>query len=159
MDPKLFDAIRKNEITTFSRLVKENEGILNQRTAGSFSTPLHLASKYGCTEMVSEILRLCPDMVFVENKNLETPVHEACRQENVKILMLLLDANPTAACKLHPTCKSPLFLACSHGHRNMVSFLLKLPEMVGPGVAGFDKTCILIAASRGHTGGHQSFLY
>ncbi|XP_061359129.1 ankyrin repeat-containing protein At5g02620-like [Gastrolobium bilobum] len=151
MDPKFLDAIRKNDITTFSSLVKENEGILNQRTADSFNTPLHLASMYGCTEMVSEIVGLCPDMISAENKNMETPIHEACRQENVKVLMLMLGVNPTAACKLNPTCKSAFFLACSLGHLDLVNLLLNLSEMVEPEAAGFDQTCIQIAVSRGHT--------
>ncbi|MED6204831.1 hypothetical protein PIB30_012329 [Stylosanthes scabra] len=151
MDPNLFEAIRKNDIAAFSSLLKENEGILNQKTADSYSTPLHIASKYGCNEMVSEIISLCPDMVSVENKKHETPIHEACRQENDKVLMLLLDANPNAAYKLYPTCKSPLFIACSHGHLDMVNLLLNLPEMAEKSIEAFDQTCILIAASRGHT--------
>ncbi|KAL4366168.1 hypothetical protein AHAS_Ahas07G0179100 [Arachis hypogaea] len=151
MDPNLFDAIRKNDIATFSSLLKENEGILNQKTADSYSTPLHIASKYGCTEMVSEIISMCPDMVCVENKKHETPIHEACRQENTKVLMLLLDANPNAAYKLYASCKSPLFLACSHGHLDMVNHLLNLPEIAERSIAEFDQTCIIIAASRGHT--------
>ncbi|KAL1307149.1 hypothetical protein AAHE18_17G011200 [Arachis hypogaea] len=138
MDPNLFDAIRKNDIATFSSLLKENEGILNQKTADSYSTPLHIASKYGCTEMVSEIISMCPDMVCVENKKHETPIHEACRQENAKVLMLLLDANPNAAYKLYASCKSPLFLACSHGHLDMVNLLLNLPEIAERSIAEFN---------------------
>ncbi|MED6197356.1 hypothetical protein PIB30_055771 [Stylosanthes scabra] len=121
MDPNLFEAIRKNDIATFSSLLKENEGILNQKTADSHRTPLHIASRYGCNEIVSEIISLCPDMVSVENKKHETPIHEAGKR------ML------------------------SHGHLDMVNLLLNLPEMEEPSVAGFDQTCILIAASRGHT--------
>ncbi|MED6197357.1 hypothetical protein PIB30_055772 [Stylosanthes scabra] len=145
MDQRLLNALRKNDITTFSILVKENEEILYERTAGSFNTSLHLASKYGCTEMVLEILRLCPDMVFYENKNLETPVHEACRKKNVKILMLLLDA-----CKLNPVGKCPLSLACRNGHLDVIKFLLNAPLIMWPRAAVFHENCILIAASSGH---------
>ncbi|XP_020227850.1 ankyrin repeat-containing protein At5g02620 [Cajanus cajan] len=151
MDPKFYDAVRTNDLTTFSSLVKENEEILHQRTADILNTPLHVASRYGCTEIVSEIVRLCPDMVSAENKNLETPIHEACRQENVGVLKLLLHANSTAVCKLNQNGKSACFLACSHGHLDMVNLLLNLSDMVGPEEAGFDQTCIHIAASRGHT--------
>ena len=69
---------------------------------------------------VSEIVRLCPDMVSAENNNTETPIHEACRQENVKVLILILEANPTAACKLNSSCKSAFFVACFHGHLDLV---------------------------------------
>ncbi|MED6204830.1 hypothetical protein PIB30_012328 [Stylosanthes scabra] len=144
MDQRLPNAIRKNDITTFSILVKENEEILYGRTAGSFNTSLHLASKYGCTEMVLEILRLCPDMVFYENKNLQTPVHEACRKRNVKILMLLLEA-----CKLNPADivrellnqwpeltevidengNSALHLAVIEGHYKLAEFLINKTKL------------------------------
>jgi ankyrin repeat protein len=157
MDQEFFDAIKKNDMNTFSSLVKEREGILYQRTDDTLSTPLHLASKYGCIEMVSEIIRLCPDMVSAENKNIETPIHEACRQENVEILILLLEVNPMAACKLNPTCKSAFFVACCHGHLDLVNLLLNLSDNVGREVAGFDQACFLIAASRGHTGVHREF--
>ncbi|KEH39550.1 ankyrin repeat plant-like protein [Medicago truncatula] len=151
MDQEFFDAIKKNDMITFSSIVKEREGILNQKTDDTFSAPLHLASKYGCIEMVSEIVKLCPDMVSAENKNMETPIHEACRQENVKVLMLLLEVNPTAACKLNPTCKSAFLVACSHGHLDLVNLLLNLSEIVGQEVAGFDQACFHVAAVRGHT--------
>ncbi|XP_027929673.1 ankyrin repeat-containing protein At5g02620-like [Vigna unguiculata] len=151
MDPMFYLAVRTNDITTFSSLVKENEEILQQRTADSFSTPLHLASRYGCTKIVSDIVRLCPDMVSAEDKNMETPVHEACRQDNVVVLKLLLDANSSAVCKLNLDGKNACFLACSHGHLDMVKLLLNLSEKVEPVAAGFDQSCIHIAASRGHT--------
>ena len=157
MDQEFFDAIKKNDMTTFSSIVKESEGILNQKTDNTFSTPFNLASKYGCTEMVSEIVRLFPDMVSAENKNMETPIHEACRQENVKVLILLLEVNPKAACKLNPTCKSAFFVACSHGHFDLVNLLFNLSEIVGQEVAGFDQACFHIASVRGHTGGKKEF--
>jgi hypothetical protein len=96
-------------------------------------------------------------MVSAENKNIETPIHEACRQENVEVLILLLEVNPMAACKLNPTCKSAFFVACCHGHLDLVNLLLNLSDNVGREVAGFDQACFLIAASRGHTGVHREF--
>ncbi|CAK8535837.1 unnamed protein product [Lathyrus sativus] len=151
MDQEFFDAIKKNDMTTFSNLVKEREGILNQRTDDTLSTPLHLASKYGCIEIVYEIVRLCPDMVSAENKNMETPIHEACTQENVQVLMLLLEVNPMAACKVNPSGKSAFFVACYHGHLDLVNLLVNLSENVGLEVVGFDQACFHIAASRGHS--------
>ncbi|CAJ1955292.1 unnamed protein product [Sphenostylis stenocarpa] len=142
MDPKFYYTVRTNDIATFSSLVNENKEILHQRTADSLSTPLHLASRYGCTEIVSDIVRLCPVMVSAENKILETPIHE--------VLKLLLHTNSAAVCKINLNGKNACFLACSHGHVDMVNLLLNLSEMVGPEAAGFDQSCIHIAASRGH---------
>ena len=94
MDPSFFEAIAKNERRTFMNLVHENGEILQQRTAKTLHTPLHLASRFDNIDLVTEIIKLCPDMVAAENSKLETPLHEACRQGNVKVLPLLLDASP-----------------------------------------------------------------
>ncbi|KAI4355601.1 hypothetical protein L6164_004358 [Bauhinia variegata] len=152
MDQQLFEAIMKNDTRTFLSLVQEEEGLLLQRTENSFSSALHIACKYGHIEMVSDIIRLCPDMVFAQNKTLETPFHEACRQDNAKVLMLLLEVNPSAAYKPNSCGESAFFVACSHGSLDMVNLLLNyLPVMAASGEVGFDQTCIHVAASRGHT--------
>ncbi|KAI4355602.1 hypothetical protein L6164_004359 [Bauhinia variegata] len=149
MDPELYDAIVKNDTCTFLRLVQDDEEILQLRTKNSFNSALHLACKYGQFEMVSEIIRLCPDMVAAENKNLETPFHEVCRQCNAKVLMLLLEVYPSGAFKPNFCGESAFFVACSHGHLDMVNILLNYLSVIH---VGFDHTCIHVAASRGHTG-------
>ncbi|GLT70857.1 hypothetical protein SLA2020_429110 [Shorea laevis] len=66
-------------------------------------TALHLASKFGHVEMVSEIVKLCPDMVATQNKMLETPIHEACRRGTAEVLKVLLDrADLTAKAAASP---------------------------------------------------------
>lgn len=144
--------ISSNNIPELIDLLHENEGIIEQRTADSFNTVLHLASKLGHVDMVLEIIKLCPEMVAAENKYLETPVHEACHLGNANILKLLLDANPQAASKLNVERKSASFLACSLGHLDAVNLLLNQPGMVSLEDVGLDQTCIHVAASNGHTG-------
>ncbi|KAL6137584.1 hypothetical protein ACLB2K_062874 [Fragaria x ananassa] len=151
MDPRLIVCISSNNVPEFVDLLHENEGIVLQRTADSFSTVLHLASKLGHIDMVLETIKLCPELVAAENKYLETPVHEACRHGNANILKLLLEANPQAACKLNVQKKSALFLACSLGHLDAVNLLLNQPWMESLENLGLDQTCIHVAASNGHT--------
>ncbi|KAL6144648.1 hypothetical protein ACLB2K_055339 [Fragaria x ananassa] len=150
MDFTLLVAIKRNDMPTFSRLVKKNKGILEQREAHTWNTPLHLVSKFGHADMVSEIVTSRPDMVAAENKGLETPVHEACRTGNAEILKLLLNANPGAAHKLNNERKSALFLACSYGHVHAVNVLLNEPGMLDLIEDGIDQTCIHAAVSGGH---------
>jgi hypothetical protein len=153
MDCMISEAIERKDLVTFVGLVRENEGILEQREADTWNTPLHLVSKYGYLEMVSEIVSSCPNMVAAENKNQETPVHEACRTGNPQILKLLLEANPGIVSKLNTKEKiSALSLACSYGHLDVVKLLLKEPGKLGLGKEGFDQTCIHMAASGGHLG-------
>ncbi|XP_062023924.1 ankyrin repeat-containing protein ITN1-like [Rosa rugosa] len=151
MDPRLLVCISSNNIPEFIDLHHENEGIIAQRTADSFNTVLHLASKLGQNDMVLEIIKLCPELVAAENKYLETPVHEACRLGNANILKLLLEANPQAASKLNVEKKSASFLACSLGHLDAVNLLLNQPWMENLEDVGLDQTCINVAASNGHT--------
>ncbi|XP_058786991.1 ankyrin repeat-containing protein At2g01680-like [Vicia villosa] len=85
------------------------------------------------------------NLISAENKNMETPIHEACRQENVNVLMLLLEVNPMAACKVNPSGKSAFFVACYHDHLDLGN----LSETIGLEVIGSDQACLYIAASRG----------
>ncbi|KAM5555208.1 hypothetical protein ABKV19_023216 [Rosa sericea] len=151
MDFRILEAIERKDIVTFASLVRENEGILEQREADTLNTPLHLVSKFGYLEMASEIVSLCPDMVAAENKNQETPVHEACRTGNPRILNILLEANPEVVSKLNSKEKiSALSLACSYGHLDVVRLLLKELGKLGLGKEGFDQACIHLAVTGGH---------
>ena len=159
MDFRILEAIERKDKVTFASLVRENEGILEQREADTQNTPLHLVSKFGYLEMASEIVSLYPEMVVAENKNQETPVHEACRVGNSGILKILLKANPEVGSKLNNKEKvSALSLACSHGHLDVVKLLLKESGKLGLGKEGFDQTCIHLAVSGGHIGKYQSYL-
>ena len=154
MDSQLLVAILENDIASFLRLYQEDEGILQQRTADSSSTALHLACSYGHIEMASEIVRLCPKMVAFQDNNSETPFHEACRQGNVRLLKLLLQVSPSAVKELLSTAfNTCLFLACSHGRLYTMIFLLNQPGWLDFWRAGLDE--INVAISRGYTGRHQ----
>uniref|UniRef100_A0A2N9E6V1 PGG domain-containing protein n=1 Tax=Fagus sylvatica TaxID=28930 RepID=A0A2N9E6V1_FAGSY len=157
MDQRLFEAIAINDKNKFINLVRENERILEQRTDGSKSTVLHLASRFGHIELVVEILKLCP-MVAEENIKLETPLHDACRRGHTEVLKLLLENDPWAACKLNADNQSAFFMACSHGHVDLVKLLLNQSWLVGLVDDGLDPTCLHVAASRGHTGVVQELL-
>ena len=114
MDPRLLEAIARNDENTFINLVRENENFLEQRTVVPRAV-LHLASRVGHVKLVMEILKLRP-MVAAENNKLETPLHEACSRGHTEVLKLLLEHNPWAACKLNADNQSAFFMACSHGH-------------------------------------------
>ncbi|KAJ8773436.1 hypothetical protein K2173_004266 [Erythroxylum novogranatense] len=152
MDPRLFEAIMNNDITSFLNLVQENQGMMEQRTAVTCDSVLHLAARFGHMELVRELVRLCPEMVIAEDKNLNTPCHEACRRGNAKMLFWLLEVNPQSACKLNSEKQSLLSVACSYGYLDLVRLLLNLPELLKLEEDGFDQTCLHIAALHGHTG-------
>lgn len=152
MDTNILEAIKRNDIPTFTSLIQKNEKCFDRREAGTNNSILHVASKFGRTDMVSNIVMLRPDMVSAENKDLETPVHEACRIGNEKVLKLLLESNPGVAKKPNSANKTALFIACSYGHLDAVNLLLDQPGVPVIGKDGLDQNCIHVAASGGHTG-------
>ncbi|KAM3747562.1 hypothetical protein ACB098_05G044400 [Castanea mollissima] len=87
----------------------------------------------------------------VENSKRETPLHEACRQGDVKVLPLLLDASPSAACKLNSDNQSAFYMACSHGLLNVVKLLLGKPWVQGLEGYSFVQNSLHVAVSRGYT--------
>ncbi|KAL6140834.1 hypothetical protein ACLB2K_059130 [Fragaria x ananassa] len=116
MNPRLLEAIAGNDIQTFVNLVQNNEGLLLQATGESKDSVLHLAARFGHVELVSEIIKLFPDLVSAKNISEEIPLHEACRQGNVDVVMLLFEANPWIACTRNTEKQTPYFTACSYGH-------------------------------------------
>ncbi|KAL5756006.1 hypothetical protein ACOSQ2_020752 [Xanthoceras sorbifolium] len=151
MDRRVFGAIARNDIPTFVSLVQEDEGILEQTTAGSLNTVLHLASMYGHINLVMEIVKLRPEMAAAENKKLETPLHEACRQGDIEIVLLLLKTNPWLSCKPNLKNQSALFITCSNGHLKVVKLLLNQPWFVGIEEDEAQQNSLHVAASKGHT--------
>ncbi|KAK0598088.1 hypothetical protein LWI29_031557 [Acer saccharum] len=119
------------ESINITRLVQEDEGILEQRTIGSLNTVLHFASRYGHINLVIEIIKLRPEMTAVENKKLEIPLHVAYRRGDIEVVMLLLKTNPWLYCKCNSKNQSALFIACSNGHLKVVKLLLNQPWCVG----------------------------
>ncbi|KAJ8755980.1 hypothetical protein K2173_024525 [Erythroxylum novogranatense] len=131
MNPSLFEAIMDNEITRFLNFVQQNQGMLKQKTTATSDTVLHLAIRFGHMELVREIVKLCPKMVSAENKNMDTPCHEACRRGNGEVLLRLLDVDPQSSWKLNLDEQSLLSMACSCGY--------------------LDQSCLHLAALQGYT--------
>lgn len=149
----MFDAIAKNDVPSFTKLVEENDKILDQRTTGSLNSVLHFAVRYRHIDLVKEIIRFRPDLVRAQNYNLEIPLHEACHQGSFEIVMLLLDAYPAACFKVDRQNRSALFIACSYGHMELVNMLSKQPwfyRLEDDDLAPLNP--LHVAASNGHIG-------
>ncbi|ONI15788.1 hypothetical protein PRUPE_3G061800 [Prunus persica] len=129
MDPELFEAIEGNDKQTFINLVQHNEGFLSQKAGESKNTVLHLAVRFGHVELVSEIIKLSPDLVAVVNNRQESPLHEACRQGIADVVMLLLEANPWVACMFNSENQTPFYIACRYGHCDVVKLFTDLPQV------------------------------
>ncbi|XVF26811.1 hypothetical protein REPUB_Repub14bG0051100 [Reevesia pubescens] len=149
MNPKLLEAIARNYKHTFTSLARRKKGILEQRDSSSNST-LHLAARFGHAELVTEILKMCPDLVLSENDRQETPLHEACRQGNAEVITLLFEANHVAAIKLNNENQSPFLLACRNGHLNVVKLMLRESWLMEFEEDRVDSSPLHVAISGGH---------
>lgn len=158
MARRLFIAIARNDKRTFLGLVQEKKSLLNERTDGSQNTILHLASKFGNSELVSEIIKLCPDLASAENIRKETPLHEACRRGNANIAMLLLETNPWVASALNHENQSAFSIACSCGHLDVVKLILNQPWLMDIEEDRIDLTCLHQSILNEHTGKLQTSL-
>ena len=125
MDPELSEAIERNDMLAFKRLVQMDPKILEQKSDVSMNTSLHMAARLGHAELVAEIVKLRPDLVAEENNDGETPIHEACRQGNSKVLQLLLENYPMAASKVNHKNQSAFLLACREGQGDAVRIMLQ----------------------------------
>ncbi|GFZ11777.1 hypothetical protein Acr_23g0001620 [Actinidia rufa] len=96
------------------------------------------------------IVSLCPNMVAAENKKFEGQIHEACRQGNDKVLVLL-EINPWVASQLNCNNHSALLVASNNGHLNVVELLLAHRRLVEEEDGG-DISALIVAASKGHSG-------
>ncbi|XP_022153622.1 ankyrin repeat-containing protein ITN1-like [Momordica charantia] len=143
MDPRVSEAVTKNKEKRFKKLVgKHGRKIVQQRSEETGDTALHLAVRHGRVEFVKEILRLWPESAAVENLKKETPFHEACREGEGEILVLLLETNLLASSHQN---QSLLFMACTIGHVEVVKILLNY--------SNFDHAAAFLeAASQGHLG-------
>ncbi|XP_077252363.1 uncharacterized protein LOC143891709 [Tasmannia lanceolata] len=158
MDTKLNKACCGGDITTVVKLFHENNNILSQKTVLS-NTTLHLASRFGHSDLVKKIIELRPQLVLAENPDKETPLYEACRQGrggnggHDQVVTLLLEADESVAYMRNRDNESVLFVACSHGHLNVVKVLLHNTDVQ------MERTNYLhVAALNGYAGIVQEIL-
>ncbi|KAJ9568347.1 hypothetical protein OSB04_004313 [Centaurea solstitialis] len=142
-------AIVENNASAFKNLVEQDDQVLDRRIRNT--TILHLASRIGNDEMVSSILELRPQIMVADDNddNLETPIHEACRNGHLKVVELLIGNNQWVASKLNCHKESGLYLACSYGHLAIVDFLLDHYSWLLTILD--DAPCLHVAASKGRT--------
>lgn len=158
MDRLLQETLVKGDVPHFLKLITKNPNFINQTVTGSSNTILHLAARFGHVELAAEILKLCPEMMFLENKDLETPLHEACREGQVEMMSLLLKNDPSVAYKVNFRGESALFVAAERGRVDVVKCLMEFPGLLMLEVDVLTSTSLHVAASAGHTGSFSNSL-
>ncbi|XP_068323311.1 ankyrin repeat-containing protein At5g02620-like [Pyrus communis] len=132
-------------------------------------TPLHIAARVGCPEVVQFLINHAKTLHFqgadqesgpadgeahkmllrMTNFDKDTALHAAARYGHDGVANLLIEADPQLCCFTNSTNESPLFLAVSHGFQLIAGSILNCP--VSPSFQGINGVTALHAAVT-HTG-------
>ncbi|XP_077218623.1 uncharacterized protein LOC143852869 [Tasmannia lanceolata] len=149
----LYEATLRGELATFLSIVGEDPNILEQvLSEKSSNTALHIASRCGHVELVSEMIRIMPSMVSgVNEKNMVTPLHLASYEGHVQVVKLLLETDPSVAYKLNRRKESALFAAAAQGHLEVVKHILSKSPMLLIFEEDCEWTSLHVASAGGYT--------
>lgn len=152
MNNELLSVVQSGDVAAFVEFVGEDEeGVAAQTRLPALRQSLFLAAKLGHKGLVSEIVKMEPKLVASQNRRMETPVHEACREGSVEVVEVLMAANPWVGYRRNADDRSALAVACSHGHLNVVKRLLDWPWQMASEEDG-TSTCLHAAACGGSAG-------
>eukprot|EP01018_Ginkgo_biloba_P002548 Gb_13076 [translate_table: standard] len=152
MDSRLFEAAQLGNNQEMLQLVQENPDVLDQVTKPNENTALHVASRAGQSEFVSEILRIRPQLVNIVNRRLDTALHEAAREGHTEVVKILLEHDSHLAYKVNQQCETALFTASEEGHLSVVKQLLQIASLISMESEKPDeRTSLHAAAIRGHS--------
>eukprot|EP01018_Ginkgo_biloba_P040833 Gb_06243 [translate_table: standard] len=152
MDSRLFEAAQLGDNQAMLHLVHESPDVLDQVTKSNENTALHVASRAGQSEFVSEILRIRPQLLNVVNRRLDTALHEAAREGHTAVVKILLEHDSHLAYKVNQQCETALFTASEEGHLSVVKQLLQIAYLISMESEKPDeRTSLHAAAIRGHS--------
>ncbi|XP_075522502.1 uncharacterized protein LOC142555496 [Primulina tabacum] len=150
MDRWLQESVTKGDVSTLRERIEQDETIVRQTVPGSLNTILHLSARFGYVEYAKEVLNRCPDMVSMENADLETPLYEACRQGHLEIVKLILETDPWIVYKVNSRMESAFFAACEKGKIDIVKHFPNSPQLLMLEM-DMDTNSLHVAASSGFT--------
>ncbi|KAH9651775.1 ANK REP REGION domain-containing protein [Citrus sinensis] len=126
--------VRLNDIACF--IIDKSSESLNATRLPDELTLLHffvMRQNYGeptgNVQMVQRLLEASKQLAYKRDCNGATPLHLAAENGELKVLKLLINKYPDAIEIRDNSDRSILHVAAKHGNWNIVSFILKSPEM------------------------------
>ena len=147
-DTPLHSAIRRGEIDTAQKFIKQENMDVNQLNS-SYETPLHLACALGNESAVHLLVLNGADMYKRDLYN-NTPIHRAVAQGHVEIMNLLILAFGCDAKTTGYQGRSLLHFACAIGNTKLVTLIIENHGISPYATDGMKHTPLHIAASNNH---------
>ncbi|KAM1795815.1 hypothetical protein FF1_035834 [Malus domestica] len=135
------------QIKFFKKVKKNPKSPRFWATNKNGETPLHVAARVGCGEVVTfliehtklepmEVADLDPEkeptedeaykkLLRMPNLEMDTALHVAVRYNHAGVAKILLNADPELCCPFYSTKESPLFLAVRAGSTSIADYILK----------------------------------
>ncbi|KAM1484072.1 hypothetical protein TB2_035304 [Malus domestica] len=131
-------------------------------------TPLHVAARVGCDEVVKFLIdhtislpiegvdseevpidgEAYKKLLRMTNLEMDTALHVAVRYNHAGVVKLLMRADPELCCSCYSIKESPLFLAVRAGSTSIADYILnEIPALLSPSFQGTNGVTALHAAA------------
>ncbi|KAB2601972.1 ankyrin repeat-containing protein [Pyrus ussuriensis x Pyrus communis] len=157
-------AAEYKQIKFFEKIRLDSQSPLFWATNKKGETPLHIAARVGCPEVVKFLINHAKTLhikgadqesgpadgeahknpLRMTNFDKDTALHAAARYGHDGVANLLIEADPQLCCFTNSANESPLFLAVSHGFQLIAGSILNCP--VSPSFQGINGVTALHAA-------------
>jgi len=123
--PNLFEACAAGLSGDVARLLKENPGLVTERSHDGW-TPLHLAAFFGRLELVKILLDAGAPMLAISNNNESNlPINAAAAGRRNDVVRLFVERGCPPDARASDRGYTPLHLAAINGNVELVEFLLQ----------------------------------
>ncbi|CAH8379731.1 unnamed protein product [Eruca vesicaria subsp. sativa] len=156
-DTPLHTAVREGKTEILLEMIGEHDDgaelkelLAEQNQSGE--TALYVAAEFGHTDMVKILMKHSDSaLAGTKAKNGFDAFHIAAKNGNLKVLDVLMEANPELSFTFDSSKTTALHTAASQGHGEIVCFLLEKGVDLAAIARSNGKTALHSAARNGHT--------
>jgi hypothetical protein len=160
--------------TNFVKEILDMCPSLLQQANAKDETPLHIAARYGHSDIVEILIKYCAQtrhdqdleegiepvkkMLRMPNKEKDTALHEAVRYNHLEVVELLIKEDPYFSYSANDADETPLYIAAERGFKDVLFQILdkcKSPMHGGP----LGRTALHAAVLRGIIGHGTIYLF
>ena len=160
--------------TNFVKEILDVCPLLLQQANAKEETPLHIAARYGHSDIVEVLIKYCAqarhdkdleegiepvkEMLKMTNKEKDTALHEAVRYNHLEVVELLISKDPNFSYSANNAGETPLYIAAERGFEDVLFQILdecKSPMHGGP----LGRTALHAAVLRGGTVSGNGTIY